>query len=81
MGEDDRVFFYNEDTECDFVIVHSGRVDELLQVCWQLDKDNYKREFDGLVEASAATRCNNCSVISFEQEGYLTRATAQIDTL
>lgn len=69
LKEEDRIFFYNEGVECDFVIVRSGHVDELIQVCWQLDKGNYVREFDGLVAASSATQCTNCSLISFDQEG------------
>lgn len=68
LGVEDRVFFYNEGVECDFVIVRSGYVDELIQVCWSLDKENYEREFEGLVAASIATKCTKCCIVSFEQE-------------
>ena len=69
LGEDDKVFFFCEETECDFVVVRSGNVAELVQVCWRLDKDNYEREFEGLAVASLATKCSDCRVVTFEQEG------------
>lgn len=69
LGEEDKVFFFSEEVECDFVVVRSGNVAELVQVCWLLDKDNYEREFEGLVAASQATKCSDCRIVTFEQEG------------
>lgn len=69
LGEEDKVYFFSEEVECVFVIVRSGKVEELVQVCWQLDKDNYEREFEGLAAVSQATKCSECRVVTFDQEG------------
>lgn len=69
LSENDKIYYYSEAVECDFVIVRSGHVDELVQVCWELDSENSKREFDGLAAASAATGCTNCRIITFDQDG------------
>lgn len=69
LNDNDKIMFYNESHECDFVVLRSGRVEQLIQICWELNNDNYKREFDGLLAASNATKCNNCKVITFDQNG------------
>lgn len=68
MGEDDRIYYYNEDKECDFVVQKNESVDELYQVCWALDDDNYMREVNGLIEAAKVTGCTNCKIITYNQE-------------
>lgn len=37
LGEEDQVFYFNETVECDFVVVKADHVEQLIQVCWQLD--------------------------------------------
>lgn len=69
LNEDDRVYYYSNGAECDFVVVRSGHVEELIQVCWELDKDNCEREFKGLLAASKATNCTSCKIITFDQTG------------
>ena len=46
----DLCYFDSKEGECDFVRRDKGEC-EAVQVCWELDDDNRKREFDGLVGA------------------------------
>lgn len=55
LGEEDQVFYFNETVECDFVVVKADHVEQLIQVCWQLDENNLSREVEGLVAASSYT--------------------------
>ncbi len=68
LGEEDRLFFYKGQKECDFVVQRQDAVAELIQVCWELDSSNEERELGGLLEASARTGCKNCTVITFDQQ-------------
>ena len=68
LGEEDRLFYYKGGKECDFFVQRSGLVSELIQVCWALDETNKERELGGLLEASQRTGCQNCSVMTFDQE-------------
>lgn len=69
LGSEDKLYYFREDSgECDFVVQRGGRVDELIQVCWELTKENRSREINGLASASEASGCSNCRIITFEQE-------------
>ena len=73
LGEEDRVFYYNDSKECDFVVQRREHVAELIQVCWTLNEENVEREIGGLLAASAFTGCTNCSIITFNQQQSLQR--------
>ena len=45
------IYYFAEKKECDLVVFEKGRVPDLYQVCWQLDRDNLDRELAGLSEA------------------------------
>lgn len=68
LGQEDRLFFYKGNKECDFVVQRQDAVSELIQVCWKLDDSNEERELSGLLEASVRTGCKNCTVITFDQQ-------------
>jgi len=65
--------YYWKDTsgrEVDFVIKMGQRIEELIQVCYDLDDPNTKsREFAGLLKASSELKCKNLSIITWETEG------------
>lgn len=79
MTEEDRIFFFMENNECDFVIQRRGQITELIQVCLELNDTNYQREIDGLISASAATGCQNCKIITLNQTQTLTYKEFTID--
>lgn len=81
LSEEDRVFFYSDNHECDFVVVRKGNVEELIQVCWSLDDNNMKRETDGLLAAVAFTGCTNCKIITYNQSMSLSLDNITIDVM
>lgn len=65
----ERIFYYQESAECDFVIQRNEHIDELIQVTWDMSDDNTReREINGLLEASKATRCDKLTIITIDEE-------------
>lgn len=81
LTEEDRIFYFLENHECDFVVQRSGQITELIQVCWDLNDTNFQREMDGLLTASIATGCNNCKIITFNQKKTLTYKEIIVDVM
>lgn len=71
LGENGRVFYFAEGNECDFVVQHYDEVEQLIQVCWELDDKNMKREVDGLLTAAEVTHCKKCKIITYTQTNIL----------
>ena len=65
--EEDKIFYFSEVKECDFVIQRSESIVQLIQVCWELTEENYEREMGGLLAASEHTGCRNCKIITFDR--------------
>ena len=64
---DSRVFYFSENNECDFVVQRGDNISELIQVCWELNAENIKREVDGLLAAVEAINCEKCKIITYNQ--------------
>jgi predicted AAA+ superfamily ATPase len=47
------IFYFAEKGECDFVILYKGHIQEVIQVCYDLNADNLDRELNGITEALA----------------------------
>lgn len=47
----EKVFYFKEKKECDFVVFNNQKCTFALQVCYEVTIDNQKREVEGLVEA------------------------------
>ena len=45
------ILFFNKKGECDFVIKEKEKITQAIQVCLQLTDENFRREYDGLLEA------------------------------
>ena len=68
----DKISYYQEKTECDFVIQREDSVMQLIQVTWSMtDDETRKREIKGLLEASSATGCDNLLIITDDEENSL----------
>jgi predicted AAA+ superfamily ATPase len=62
------LFYYNENNrECDFVELEQGRIKQLIQVCWDLNADNEKREINGLIDAMQYFKQSKGTVITANQ--------------
>lgn len=42
------IYFYNKNTECDFIVKRNGKI-TAIQVCYELNEQNQKREINGLL--------------------------------
>ena len=81
LKEDDRVFYFSEAKECDFVIQRGDQIEELVQVCWELEETNIEREVGGILAASAVTDCRTCKIITFNQQRTIQRGELRIEVL
>lgn len=67
-----KITFFSELYECDFVVQREEHIEVLVQVCWTLsDVETRNREFRGLKTASNVTQCRNCLIITFDEEDEL----------
>ena len=81
LGEEDRIFYFNESKECDFVVQRGERISELIQVCWALDDNNVDREVDGLLAAHSAIGCDQCRIITFAQRQTIERDGIKVEVM
>lgn len=62
------IYYFNETGfECDFVITQNNKVEELIQVCYDLNPDNSAREERGLIEAMNYFNKNEGLIITMNQ--------------
>lgn len=61
------IAYFNEKKECDFIISEKGKVQEAVQVCYDINEDNLRREIDGLSEAMRVLNLNTGTIITFNQ--------------
>ena len=69
--ESDQLYYLNKHKayEVDFVVVRSGRIDELIQVSYDFSNPSqklYKREIGGLLKGSESVKCDNLTLIIME---------------
>lgn len=64
-----KITYFNEGNECDFVVQTDEHIERLVQVYWTLsDDDTRERELRGLKSAADVTGCDNCMIITFDEE-------------
>lgn len=74
LGLLDRIFYFQDSSECDFVIQRNGHIDELIQVTWDMSDDNTRmREINGILEASKVTGCDKLTIVTVDEEATLLR--------
>jgi predicted AAA+ superfamily ATPase len=59
-------FYFRNKGECDFVLVEGNRPVSAIQVCWEIQEQNRKRETAGLREALAELGIQDCRILSFD---------------
>lgn len=73
------ICYYKDKGECDFVIIEKGKVIRAIQVCHQITDQNFKREYNGLLEAMKAFNLSEGIIVttsqadSFEEDGKIIR--------
>ncbi|HAT61617.1 MAG TPA: ATPase [Prevotella sp.] len=64
----EKIYYYKEKNECDFVIQSGNVISRLIQVTTELNGSNKNREIAGLLEASKYTGCDDLTIITLSQE-------------
>lgn len=74
-----QIFYYQGRGECDFVVQNGINISQLIQVTWRMDdEETRQREIKGLLEASAATGCDNLWIITAETSETITDESGKI---
>ncbi|MCK4554905.1 ATP-binding protein, partial [Candidatus Parcubacteria bacterium] len=60
-------FYHNEKYECDFVIKKGVKIRQAIQVCYEINDKNKKREFDGLKDAMKSYGLKQGLIITHNQ--------------
>ena len=66
--KDSEVFYYANENECDFLIVNNRTVTQAIQVCFDLNDQNRKRELSGLKEAMDKFKLKKSLLLTNNQE-------------
>lgn len=65
----EKIYYYQDRGECDFVVEQSGEVQTLIQVCWSLnDDETRRREISGLLEAYDALSGSDLLILTNDEE-------------
>lgn len=72
------VFYYRNQTECDFIVQDRDRVRNGIQVCYHLSPTNIERELAGLTEVKKLFGTQNNLLLTFEQETGLGEMPAEV---
>jgi len=66
-----QLYYFREDKECDFVVFNKNECKAVIQVTWQIDGDNQKRELAGLTEAMNFFKLKEGYIITLKQKDEL----------
>ena len=78
------LFYYRtrNDREIDFVCRKGYRVEQLIQVCYDIkNPKTLKRELDALLEASSELACNNLLLITWDKEEVIIKSELNIQLI
>ncbi len=61
------IFYFKKNGECDFVVLSQGKAIHCIQVCYNIDDINMKRELDGLKSALDYFKLKEGLVVTYNQ--------------
>ena len=77
-----QLYYFNEtNSECDFVIAHNNVVEELIQVCFNLNPENSQREEKGLLDAMNYFNLNIGTILTMNQQDEIRKDGNQIHVI
>ena len=62
------IFYFQESGECDFITKKKNKIEEAIQVCYEINAGNKDREINGLLEAMKKFNIKKGLIITFNQE-------------
>ena len=68
---DKEIYYYRQKGECDFIVSKDNKVEMALQVCYDLNADNLRREVNGLAEALNELGLTGGVILTFDQKDEL----------
>jgi len=68
LNNNNEIFYYSNENECDFLLVKNKAVNKAIQVCYELNEENRKREISGLSEAINKFKLNKGLLLTNSQE-------------
>ncbi len=73
------IFYFKEKNECDFVVYEKDKITKAIQVCYELNDGNLKREVAGCKEVMQMFGLQEASIITFDQEDTITEGESKIN--
>jgi len=64
-------YFRKPGSECDFLVKQKDQIIQAVQVCWEVNNENMKRELNGLKDAMADTGATEGFIVTCRQEDQL----------
>jgi len=61
------ILYFRKSGECDFITSQNGQVTNAIQVCYDLNQDNWQRETSGLLEAMEAVNQSIGLILTYDQ--------------
>ncbi|MDP2947429.1 MAG: hypothetical protein Q8N88_04905 [Nanoarchaeota archaeon] len=68
LNKEHEVFYYFGKNECDFLLIKNREVVNAIQVCYDFNNDNKKREIAGLIEAMNEFKLKDGLILTYNQE-------------
>ena len=68
LRRETELFYFKDKKECDFIVKQGQRPVNAIQVCWELNERNEKRELVGLSEACRELDLNSGLILTYAQE-------------
>jgi hypothetical protein len=64
------IYYFSEKGECEFVVFNKDVIQEVVQVCFDLNSDNLNREINGVFEALTFFDKKEGKIITFRQKDH-----------
>lgn len=61
------VYYHSEENECDFLIKESIKIGSVIQVCYEITRENKSREITGLLEAMRKYKLKEGLILTLDQ--------------
>ncbi len=78
---EEKVYFSKGKGECDFLIKDRNKIVKAIQVCYSLEKENEKREIEGLMEALNQNNLKNGLILTYGEEREIKRGDFKIKVM
>lgn len=76
-----KIYYYKNTGECDFVVTNGGYVEQLVQVCYELNNDNLQRETKGLLDAMNVLNKTSGLILTMDQTDRIQEGNKIIEVL